>query len=427
MPIITKPADAIRELVHLRTLRGKVFDLGGDRQRVIQKIGRVHYVDEDGSLQDIELETEIDSAGNITAHKSLPYEIIVHRNGVGFDYRSKIDGGSISLRLDRIGEREFDRSREYSISRQARRITFTDLDDGLDIVFELTRFGVRTYRIVKHEAAARSWRWEIECDAASEAKIKKSRIEGEDADGFSTNVIALLSSSTSLGSGRMRFYSEERWGGQVAKLNFKTRIKSWAADVAYPVLIDPDITENIGADADDGSEEVGGYGWKSATTRDDIGRYSVYRNAAWRFQTVAVSPGATITLANLLINARSSTSSGGGGFLYGYDTDSAAALSSSIKPTTMAKTTDKTTVAQSTSTGIRTYDVTTAVAEIVARGGWSSGNNMTIFGLGTTGAYNRTRFEDYSDGGTDEAQLEITLAGGGGGSNHNSLLTLGVG
>ena len=426
MPIITKPADAIRELVHLRTLRGKVFDLGGDRQRVIQKIGRVHYVDEDGSLQDIELETEIDSAGNITAHKSLPYEIIVHRNGVGFDYRSKIDGGSISLRLDRIGEREFDRSREYSVNRQGRRITFTDLDDGLDIVFELTRFGVRTYRIVKHEAAARSWRWEIECDAVSEAKIHKSRIEGVDANDYSLNVVAKIGTATLLGNGRRRYFSEENWTGQVARLDLTTRIKSWVADVAYPVLIDPDITENIGADADDGYE-LQAVSWGSAVTRDDFGKYSVYRHPGWRFQTVAVSPGATITLANLLINARSSTQSGGGGKFYGYDTDSAAALSSSIKPSTMAKTTASTTISQSTSTGVRTYDVTTAVAEIVARGGWSSGNNMTIFGLGTTGAYNRTRFEDYSDGGTDEAQLEITLAGGGGGSNHNSLLTLGVG
>lgn len=428
MPIITKPSDAIRELVDQRTVRAKVFDLGNGKRRIIQKIGKVHYVAEDGTLQDIELVAQIDANGDIVAHHSLPYRFRVHRQGVGFDYETKADGGKISLRLDRIGERTFDRNRSYTVANQGRRITFTDIDDGLDIAFELTRFGVRTYRVVKHDSAARSWRWEIECDAISESKVHKSKIEGEDAEGRAVNVVAKIGTATILGNGRRRYVSEESWSGEIVRRDLVTRIPSWNINPAYPVLIDPDITENITADADDGHDKRNVSTWVSAVTLDNFGKYNYYYDPAWRFQTVAIPVGATIDLANLLIRAVSSSLSGGGGKLYGYDTDDAAALSSSVQPRSMAKTTANTTVAQSTSTGIRTYDVTTAVAEIAARGGWASGNDLTLFAIGNVGSYNRTRFEDYSSAGTDEAQLEIdyTASGGGGGTSKN-LLTLGVG
>lgn len=427
MPIIHKPADAIRELVNLRTLHGKVFDLGGNKRRIIQKIGRVHYVDAAGQLQDIELEAVRDPAGDIVAHESLPYVFRLHRSGVGFDYRTKADASEISLRLDRIGSCEFTRERQYSVAVDGRHITFTDVDSGLDIVFALTRFGVRTYRNLKSEFAARSWRWQIECNELGESKLHKSTIAGEDAEGRGVEVVAKLGTAELLGDGKRRYFSEESWSGKVAKRDFKTRVKSWSDEVAYPVWIDPDITENIVADADDGHEKTNVSTWASNVTLDNLGKYNYYYDPAWRFQSVALPAAADLTsldLAVLKINAVSSTFSGGGGKLYGYDVDDAAALSSTVRPSTMAKTTANTTVAQSTSTGIRSYTITTIVDEWAQRAGRVSGADFTIFGIGNVGTYNRTRFEDYSNGGTDEAQLEIdyTEAGGGGGTSGNILL-----
>jgi hypothetical protein len=416
MPIILKPADALAEIARHRTPNSKRFDLGNGMQRLIQRVGRVHYRDDQQTLQDIELTPEIDpNTGEIVANH-VPYRFRVHLTGVGLDYQSREDSGIVTVKLDKIGNKSFNRSKKLNPVIQGNRIVYHDVADGLDMAFEITRFGVRTYRILKDSSADREWSWEVEHDDIGEAKVRKNKITGQDASERRVNVSVNNAAKVSTGNGKYTYITTENWNGEVEHTDPTTRIKSWKKDSevsdVYPIAIDPDVTENIGTDADDGFEQAY-QPWQSTNTRDDIGKYFAYLHPAWRFQTVAVAPGATIAAARLILNSRSSTSGGGGGKLYGYDVDSAAALSNTVKPTTMAKTTANTTVTPSTATGLRTFDVTSLVAEIVARGGWASGNNMTIFGIGTTGGYSRTRFEDYADGGTDEAQLEIDFPGSG--------------
>lgn len=407
MPIIQKPDDAIQELVQHRTERSKLFDLGNGMQKVIHCLGKVHYTDDLGSLQDIELTTEIEAGtGDIVANK-VPYRFRLHKNGIGMDYQSRADGGTATVKLSKIGNKVFSENQAYPFTLQGNRIIFADVDTDLDIHIEIGRFGVRTHRILKSAAADRSWQWEVETNDAGDGKFRDGSIAGEDADGKVTNVTSVSSAKSPKVKGKTKRTATETWNGEVQEIDPVTRIKSWGANVTYPVAIDPDITETIAADADDGHEKVA-LGWYSAVTLDNFGKYSVYYHPAWRFTTVAVAQGTTIILAELKINAISSTIGGGGGTLYGYDVDSAAALSSTVKPTTMAKTTATATVAQSTSTGVRTYNVTSIVQEIINRGSWVSNNNLTLFGIGTSGGYNRTRFEDYSNLGTSEAKLEIT-------------------
>jgi hypothetical protein len=431
MPIILKPQDAIAEITSHRTLHSKQFDLGSGKRRLVQKLGRVHFRDDAQQLQDIELTPTIDPATGEIVATEVPYRFRVHAKGIGLDYQSREDGGNVTVKLDKIGNRSFNRNKSLSPTIQGNRVVFADVDNGLDIVFQITRFGVRTFRILKGSQAAREWAWEVEHDTAGETKIRKDKIAGQDASERRVDVIASSTQKVPAGNGRHKFLSTEIWNGQVEHTDPATRIRSWKKEsevaITYPIAIDPDITENIGTSDDDGFQNNAS-GWYPSTAQVQFGKYVFYKHPAWRFQSVAVPVGATIDLANIILNAQANDYGGGGGFLYGYDTDDAAALSATIKPSTMAKTSAKTTVAESATTGLRTYAVTTIVAEIVARGGWASGNDLTIFGTATSTGYKRTRFEDYSDGGTDEAQLEIDYtAGGGGGGTSKNLLTLGVG
>jgi len=423
MLIVSKPADALRELVEHRTSHSKRFDLGNGSQRIVQTIGRVHY-DFGAGLEDIDLSTEVDASGDIVANK-LPYKFRVHQQGIGLDYQSREDGGNVTIKLDKIGSRTFNRSQRVTATRNGNRVTFADVEDGIDIAFELTRQGVKTYRILKDANATREFRWEVEHDDAGATKVNPDKITGQDALERKVNLEVRSTKARLSSNGLKSFLSTESWNGQVEHTDKVTRIKSWQDAPEYPIAIDPDITELIAADADDGHEKPFGGGWISGTTRCNIGKYSYYFHPGFRFTDVAVAAGSTITAADLILNARANQSGGGGGTLYGNDVDSSAAFAEpGVKPTVMTKTSASTAVAQSTATGSRTYDVTSIVAEIVARAGWATGNNISIFGIGTSGGYNRTQFEDYSDAGTAEAKLEITLAGGGG--NHNRLLLMGV-
>lgn len=436
MPIIATPPDAIQELVQARTLRSKVFALANGKRRVITKLGRVHYRNDSNQLDDIELDTEVEAGtGEIVANR-LPYRFRLRTQGIGFDYQSREDGGTVRVALLRIGNTNINQNNTFAFTRTGRRIRFTNIATNLDIVFEVCRGGIKTYRILKGSNAAKTWRWAIEYDANGQSKIG-SLIHGLDnlnevarADRplqREVNVSLTDGAPVLQANGRMRFVRDETWTGQTKRIDPVTRVASWVNEAIYPVSIDPDITESIAADADDGHEKLtaalASVAWQSNVTLDNLGKYSYYYYPAWRFQSVAVPAGATIDLANLKIDAVSGTSGGGSGKLYGYDVDDAAALSSTVKPSTMAKTAAFTTIAASAATGIRTYDVTTAVAEIVARGGWTSGNDITLFAIATSSGYARTRFEDYSNAGTDEAQLEIDYTVAGTGNRRRRLLT----
>jgi hypothetical protein len=431
MPVILTPPDATHELLQRRTLRCKEFALANGKRRIIAKLGRVHYHRDDGLLDDIETAAEVEAGtGEIIANR-LPYRFRLRTAGIGFDYQSRADGGIVRVALTRVGNNPINQNQTFTFTRNNNRIRFADVATDLDIVFVIGRGGIKTYRVLKSASAAKTWRWAIEYDTNGQNKITDT-IRGidnfnETARGTrplqrEVNVSVSDSAPVLQGSGRMRFLRDETWTGETKAFDQITHVPAWVNEAIYPVVIDPDITENIVADADDGHEKRNTGAWQSNATLVNIGKYNYYYDPAFRFQGIAIAPGTTIDLAVLKLNAISSTVGGGAGNLYGYDVDDAAVLSATVKPSTMAKTTASTAVPASTSTGIRSYTVTSIVAEIVARGGWASGNDITIFGIGTTGGYQRTRFEDYSNGGTDEAQLEIDVAGGGGGQPYRRRL-----
>lgn len=415
MPIVRKPENAIREIVSERTARSKTFLLPDGKKLIHARIGRIHFRDDDGSLKDIETDVELDAqAGEMVAEK-LPYKFRLHRKGIGFTYQSRA-GGKVTIELEAIGGQPFDGNAFYEATRAGNRITFANVAEDLDLVFVVYRGGVQTHRVLKSDKAARSWKWNIKTDAEGAARVG-GELHGRDASGHRCLGLSLVDGL-------------ETWDGTVAIRDKTTRKLSQSRDITYPVVIDPDVTEEIAAGSDDGFERgtnspVGTFISTESLFSPYVvlgrisGYYTYHHQPGFRFTSVAVAQAAAIAIATLKLNVRTGGGYAGTGTIYGYDTnDSAAWSGTTVRPSSAAKTSASTSVTAAGSTGIKSYDVTAIVQEIVDRAGWASGNDLSLFILHNVAsgtAY--TYFERFENAGTDEAVLEITLDAGGGGGN----------
>jgi len=139
--------------------------------------------------------------------------------------------------------------------------------------------------------------------------------------------------------------------------------------------------------------------------------------AAWSF-TVNVGQGATITSATLTIDINSE--GGGEADVYGDDSTNADALAAVAYDISDRTKTTATTHISPSATGSLGIDVTSIVAELIAEGGWASGNRMVLFLNGE--GDDRDLFEiDF--GTTTELEIDHTGgAGGGGGGGGGSAL-----
>lgn len=137
---------------------------------------------------------------------------------------------------------------------------------------------------------------------------------------------------------------------------------------------------------------------------------------AIRFQSIAIPSGSTIISADLTFLKNGSTGSPNVK-IFGNDVDNAGAWGSSNRVKNISKTSANTDLDASSSISIN--DVTAIVSEIVARGGWSSGNNLA-FGLFNQIGHAANNFWlgfAYEAGSSAWPLLDITYTSGGGGNN----------
>jgi hypothetical protein len=191
----------------------------------------------------------------------------------------------------------------------------------------------------------------------------------------------------------------------------------WFDDPAYPAIIDATVTENIGAGADDGIEVSGSWSGTGGVVDIGSGAGGAAQHGGFRFQTVDVPQGATVSSATLTIRvidiSGTPTVS-----IYGDDVDDAPAWGASSRPSSgFTKTTAKTDITSAIGTGLEAIDVTAIVQEIVDRAGWTNNNDIRFgaFNTKASGSYQYFTVEMYEHAGTDEAQLDITYTAGGGG------------
>ena len=427
MPIQKPHPDAV-ELRGLRSAHSKSFALPDGSVRVEVRPAPVCYVSDQGEIRSID--TTVQQADGMVFIEWAPYKFQLHKTGVGFDFQAR-DSGFARVSLLGIGGEAFDGEADYQPSINGDTITFADVKPGCDIVFRILPNRVKTLRIVKTSTAPREFEWLCDHNETGRKHVG-TQLRGTDAQQRPLDLSCVL-----VDVAERTYRLVEKWSGLVKTRDQKTRIKSLSRDVSYPVEIDPTVNYDVSNNYDDGLEIVDPVGYH--TTGDysatHIGSDAYLRqNAVWRFRTIAVPQGATITSAILSLNVTGNQTAYGGGTIWGYAKDNMAndwyygynKNSASVA----AKTASSTTIARPSSAGIKTYDVTAIIQNIVSRAGWASGNNAGLFALTyeSSASPRKTLFEDYQDSGSSPASLSITYtAGGGGGAVSSNLLLLGCG
>lgn len=418
------PQGSAGEIRAKRGARSKHFRLRDGRERIICALRPLHYRDDSGRWAE---PNPVLRRGQISA---AHYRLQLLPGVAGWSYRSR-SGGAATIRLDSIAGRKLGRVGPPEIDGELAH--WTDLAPGLSLTLQCLPAKIRSYITLADAAAPRSWEWAIAADTDLAARIADNA-RGWDAEGR-RNRLELSTVETPGGlTGKRTLYRQRvTWTGRVSRIaNRRTRQRRWFDDPQYPVTIDPDITEDIAAEADDGwvsDDEFNEgnilWGWEYGT-----GAYPV-----WRFQGVAVDQGASISLAELKIYVNDSYN----GYddqpgVYGVDIDDCPAWGSSnapyyysfvpvlFQPYGRWTTANSGTVAIDSS-GAKTVDVTSVVQEIVDRAGWASGNDLGLFGV-SADSMHINYLDDYGD--SNPATLEITLTGGGGGSPADPSLMLGA-
>lgn len=397
---IAPPETAMWENLHLRTRTGKSFRLKSGLNRQIITIGPQHYRDADG-WQDIDNRVQAANSRQFEVTKA-PYLWQNHRNGIGCSYKSR-KGGFARMRLTSIGGRRLKWVEKPTPGGVC--LKQFSVATATDFHWQLKPERVAGWMTLHDATAPREWEWEfVHGKGVGIARSMRG------FDGLNRPLeIKCESSTEKFRNGLYRTVLRKRWTGRVAERNPATRAKTWTRDVVWPVAIDPDISEEIVADGDDG-RETNGSSWDSTAVWIGYGGYN--SNPAFRFQTITVDQADTIDLGVLKVNQTFNQGSGGVGTIWFADEDDAAAWSSSVRPSTKTKTTAS--VAWTAAgTGQRSFTVTSLLQEVVNRGGFASGNAVSVFGIESSIYGNLNRISDYPSSG-NHGRLEIDYTGVGG-------------
>lgn len=178
----------------------------------------------------------------------------------------------------------------------------------------------------------------------------------------------------------------------------------------------------VSANADDASEDGSGTGFSSSWPTNYIYEHTVVsstKNSGMRFQSVTVPAGATIDSADWQGYTKSGTNDPYFQ-LHAEDVDDSDDFLTTGDVNDRVRTTAFTLVDETNlAIGWHTEDVTTAVAEVIARPGWASGNALTL--LSTSPLTQSLRWWDVeahngNSGNAPKLDIDYTEGGGGGGS-----------
>lgn len=397
------------EVVEKRTERGKTFDLGGGYFHLSQSIGPVHYKDENGDWQEIDLSFRFVEAaeGAVWRMDKAAYICDVFTDRVGWRHTSRegwwrqcelvsVDGVPVVFdRLPRLGE--------------ANVVLYDGVTPDLDV--KVVAYRLKSEKFHK-PAKPMTLTWRVTAsDGAGGTFQEKTR--GWDKGGDTLEMVSALDGET----------FTETWTGRVSKVvDKRTRRKAWTTEPEYPVMVDASITENIVANVDDGHEGMTAYPFTQAVWASISGpyinaggiEYTAERQPGFRFRTLALPAGATINAATLTLNIVVNVWGTPQLNLYGDKVTDAAMWSNGNLPTGITKTTAHVAVSPTaTGTGYG-INVQAVVSEIAALTGWASGNNLRFALINQVAGPATALFgiEDYVNAAGNEAQIDITYTAG---------------
>lgn len=415
--ITPKPGEV--ELLDRRSVRRKVFQKPDGGVRVVNTVRALHYQDA-GAWKSVDIKPKTADGRTFTT-TDTPYILAFDRRALSLTYTSKA-GGSVTIKLLQIGGVNVGNfNGQATIAGED--VTLRVATD-LDIVLRVRPFGIEIFKVLHSANAAKALRWQVSYQDKGQINFDLMGTSGLDnlnrvtpREGLDVRrriEMTHTKSAETVNAGVTTYTVDETFTGRTRLIDVNTMARTWVNDVVYPVEIDVTVNEGIVATADDGYGMVYAY-WRanqSVSKRLTGGG----KHAAWRFQTVDIPQGATISSATLTVRVIARLGSGSG-TIKGNDVDDAAswADASANSPALMTATTANTSYAIPGTTGIKTIDVTSIVQEIVDRAGWTNNNDIRIgftdvSGFGAVNDY--VYFEDYQAAGTDEALLDIEYTTG---------------
>ncbi len=354
------PDMSLREMKQRRQPHSRLFQIERGRFLYEQKQTPFYY-QKNGELEEYDL-TPVPIREDLYTIRSAPYDLRIRTAGA-FRLRTPL-GKEVEVAL---------KNGDFSRHQLDGHIhVWEEVFLDTDFLIIPISGGCRTLLKVKSPQAPHEWEWDVPAGIDH-----LPLLAGHDAK---RNVLLLNEARTDklirLKTTGQAFYKQ---GLRKNKKFISTE------EITYPLFIDPVINENVAANADDAFSlwynagatyalfyELGSYLFpgSSATYRTYVGV---------RFQTIAVPAGATINSATLTLRA-TGENGGGNTIIYGNDVDDAPVFGPVNRIKNMTKTTASTAFSSATWTpGVdNNLDVTSIVAEIVARAGWVSNNDIAF-------------------------------------------------
>ena len=404
--MIIEPQNSIGEVVARRTPYSKTFDMGGGNFKLIRSYIKEHYVDENDDLKTIDLNVieKTEQGNHIGTIDKADFTLKVF-DDVRIEYTLKKDGILRGAKLTKTGDTDVVGNIPFVVTTQGHttKIAWDNVTSNIDIYILVRPNGIEFFKVLKDSGATKTFEWEIDGEIAGLDK---------QVFGFDSNNREIKISHDVVDIGQGKSLLTETFEGEVAYIpDPKTRIKEWRTEVQYPVIIDvPDFTEDISAEIDDVHSGAGFVTTGAVRVGYDLSA-SVSFKGGFRFRTLPIPIGSTIVLAELKVQVNSIT---GTPNIKVYIDVVADAYSWSDSAGDRVQDITKSTAFGAfspTSTGLKTINITDALAEVVVLGGWASNNNVR-FGMFTSAGPNEFLYIDgYSQ--TTPATLEVDYSTGG--------------
>lgn len=337
------------------------------------------------------------------------FTVRIKDNLIGYQYIGK-NGGLMTHYLHSIPG--YIINNDVSPEIQGNRIYWKDVVDGLTIYLEVTKAKAELWKILEHKDAPRKIQYTITKNGGQ--MIFDEEVIGHDANHNSIEIKTKKKKNFAFST----ILWTEEWTGRISQItDKKTRLRKWGNNKpTYPITIDASITEEITVTADDCFVNIGS-GYYSSYEQFRANSFlraghSYYKEATagFRFQTLNIDQGATITSAILRLYVEYKAGSPELR-IYGDDVDDADYFSASNLPTDISKTTSYVDW-NPTATGSSDVDITDIVQEIVNRGSWASGNDIrfSIFNNKATSAFELVTLNEFGD--ANPAELLVTYSEG---------------
>lgn len=403
----------MRELTEKRTLHSKTHDLGNGQHRLVASMIPMHY-EEAGVLHDIDMTIQ-----NGVVNSGI-YKVELLADKIGFKAIDRASGKAITVSLGKLGGHNV----SYSAPTiDGNKVTWTAVRTGTDVEFIFNPHQVNIFRVLQNAQAEKSAHWDIEEELGEKVIKMNTRVVGRDAAKKETKHTVLITPPEETPN-RKRYTIHDTFESKVFNRDRRTRVKTESDEVSYPVRIDPTVSVSITNTADDG------YSFKQrlasvtiassfvvSPTNDFLSSQNNFESRVfYRFLGITIPQSATINSAEL----KPYISNKGADLIANVE---ARKVNNPSAPTNVAGVFSPGTLASNnvnktftTASGsFSTINILSIAQELVNAFDYS--NEAMIFFIKPVAppfSGNAVSFEDFSNAGSNPAQLVIDYTAGGG-------------